>query len=547
MNKIISLIMISSLFAVASPTAYEDCSKYISCFQNYHCVQQQPIGTGSTGLAYLIKKNGVKYILKKQLVSQRSQNELHILMNMRKVPYVVQLIDAREMGNVMVMILEYGSQGSVIDFLDNSDFLDSYGNVLRFFRKILVGVEGIIEKGVIHSDLKLDNIVVDSENNPFIIDFDLAVNKNEMARGRGTLSYASPEILSAMSRKEELRYTEAIDVYSLGVIFYALLTGELPFEIKPNSNHNLGIMLTRSILVFEPGLPEDAIEIVLMCLQKKENRLSLGDVMKRVDQAIFKPSHKVSTTKQEFTMEKMRQEKLRLIKMKSSSENSVSSLPSGLKFHKNDSMAGDSIFATSQKKRESSHNSELGQIFNQKYKIDQKSTIDESKFDYSIKGLPSQYLKKKNSQNSVLEIRNPQSLFGHESKTKIADSSFHSQTEMETPNDFYTPSEKFHGQKIENKKSQNSTPKTTDNLTWDNFKDRKTFFVDRDSKLKNGESEISETRSFEIEQKNPPKKLKDKKNSILKIMDELISHEKARWILKIREFGLLMLIFAGLF
>lgn len=85
-------------------------------------------------------------------------------------------------------------------------------------------------RGVVHCDLKPDNILVDCDGQVTVTDFGLAVRINEMnerAQGPswvpGTIGYAAPEILGC--RKDA---SQAVDVYSLGAILYRLLTGEAP-------------------------------------------------------------------------------------------------------------------------------------------------------------------------------------------------------------------------------------------------------------------------------------------------------------------------------
>lgn len=342
-------------------------------FNKYTCVKSEAIGSGSAGFAFLIQKNGTKFVLKKQKNNQRSQIEQKVLSRLINVKNVVQLVDSREISDMLLMVIEYGSQGSVIDYLDTSNYLDSYGNVLLFFQKILVGIKGVIAKGIIHSDLKLDNIVVDKDDNPIIIDFDLAVEKDDWSRGRGTLSYASPEILIAMMKHEEIKYTEAIDVYSLGVIFYAMLTGELPFEIRPSPGKNLGSMLVRSELLFDPGLPRDAMDIVLICLQKKESRGSLSDLMKRVGEAIDNPSHKVLKSQKIYTMEKMRLKQLRTNKSGSNLMINVTT-PNSNKLEMPNEYES---FLSPTRTRTRTQKSELDSIFqSKKVEIDDESTQD---------------------------------------------------------------------------------------------------------------------------------------------------------------------------
>ena len=110
--------------------------------------------------------------------------------------------------------------------------------IMELFLEVSEAVAYAHQQGVIHRDLKPSNILLDQKGHPHVVDFGLAKVLDDSSLGAhsprtmtgefvGTLAYASPEQASATTRNTDTRS----DVYSLGVVFYELLTGKMPYDV----------------------------------------------------------------------------------------------------------------------------------------------------------------------------------------------------------------------------------------------------------------------------------------------------------------------------
>lgn len=125
------------------------------------------------------------------------------------------------------------------------------------------------EKGFVHRDVKPANILLDERGRPVLADFGIAITecelRHEVLTSAGTLAYMSPEQLLLDGRLDQ-----RTDIYSLGVVFYELLTGRLPFQSESLSE------LRQQILTQEPppvralasDVPARLADASLRCLRK---------------------------------------------------------------------------------------------------------------------------------------------------------------------------------------------------------------------------------------------------------------------------------------
>lgn len=124
------------------------------------------------------------------------------------------------------IVLEYCHGSLLFDLVKKNNAMGE--EVGRFFlRQMIETLEYLNNKGIVHRDLKLENLLLDQDMNIKFADFGFATNKSidSLTEFRGTQSYMAPEI-----RKGELYDGRHTDIFSMGVILFTLVIGYFPFQ-----------------------------------------------------------------------------------------------------------------------------------------------------------------------------------------------------------------------------------------------------------------------------------------------------------------------------
>jgi tRNA A-37 threonylcarbamoyl transferase component Bud32 len=176
------------------------------------------------------QKVAVKTFEKAKLVDlvarKRVSREIRILKYLDH-PNIVQLFEVIDQPQRRYIIMEFAAGGDLCKYVRDCKRL-SENECHRIFCQILSGLAHCHAKGIVHRDIKLDNILLDSNKNVKIVDFGFSVpfeRDQLLKKACGSPSYAAPEIVSRR------QYSPTpVDVWSFGVVLYAMICGYFPFQ-----------------------------------------------------------------------------------------------------------------------------------------------------------------------------------------------------------------------------------------------------------------------------------------------------------------------------
>ncbi|XP_010550030.1 PREDICTED: SNF1-related protein kinase catalytic subunit alpha KIN10 isoform X2 [Tarenaya hassleriana] len=164
--------------------------------------------------------------IKSMEMEEKVRREIKIL-RLFMHPHLIRLYEVIETPTDIYVVMEYVNSGELFDYIVEKGRLQE-DEARNFFQQIISGVEYCHRNMVVHRDLKPENLLLDSKCNVKIADFGLS---NIMRDGHflktscGSPNYAAPEVISG-----KLYAGPEVDVWSCGVILYALLCGTLPFD-----------------------------------------------------------------------------------------------------------------------------------------------------------------------------------------------------------------------------------------------------------------------------------------------------------------------------
>ncbi|CAF1433382.1 unnamed protein product, partial [Adineta ricciae] len=247
------------------------------------------LGTGAYGKVFLVRKItgadlGKLYamkVLKKAAILQKAKTAEHIkterqvLESIRQIPFLVSLHYAFQSDAKLHLVMDYVNGGELFTHLNKRQHFAEHDAKI-YIAELALALGQLHKLGIIYRDIKLENILLDSDGHIVLADFGLSKEfRPDDADKRtysfcGTIEYMAPEVVKGGDAGHDF----TVDWWSLGVLTFELLTGASPFTVDGDKNTQPEI--SKRILKNQPLIPNHiskvAKDFILKLLMKNPKR-----------------------------------------------------------------------------------------------------------------------------------------------------------------------------------------------------------------------------------------------------------------------------------
>ncbi|EFO21400.1 CAMK protein kinase [Loa loa] len=180
-------------------------------------------------------------------------------------PHIARAISIRIPHPTKIAIIsEYYSGGTLLHLILRRKRIPEFPHACRLFRQLTEAVHYLHDRGVVHRDIKAENVLLDSNGDVKLVDFGFARYINQKERSKsfcGTKPYSAPEIVQHRPYD-----AYASDWYAMGVLLYTMLTGKWPHDSYENDKR------VSNCMIFSRDIPSRAARTLILCLMNEDYR-----------------------------------------------------------------------------------------------------------------------------------------------------------------------------------------------------------------------------------------------------------------------------------
>ncbi len=249
----------------------------------------EELGKGGMGRIYRVEDTKLKQEIALKLIRpeiafdkktiERFRNELRTARNIRH-KNICGMYDLGEERGTHYITMEY-VRGEDLKSLIRKMGLLSAGQAITIAKQVCDGLVEAHRLGVVHRDLKPQNVMIDTDGNARIMDFGIARTLEAKGITGAGMMIGTPEYMSP-EQVEGKEVDQRSDIYSLGIILYEMMTGRVPFE--GDTPFTIGIKhkgeIPKDPKELNAEIPQDLSRVILRCLEKDKGKRyqSAGEV-----------------------------------------------------------------------------------------------------------------------------------------------------------------------------------------------------------------------------------------------------------------------------
>uniref|UniRef100_H3DAY6 non-specific serine/threonine protein kinase n=1 Tax=Tetraodon nigroviridis TaxID=99883 RepID=H3DAY6_TETNG len=244
----------------------------------------ETLGKGTYGKVKKARESSGRLVAIKSIRKDKIKDEQDLVHIRREIeimsaichPHIITIYEVFENKDKIVIVMEYASRGDLYDYILGTDAVSD--REARHFSRLIMEAPHVahvvVQNGIVHRDLKLENILLDGGGHVKIADFGLS----NLYRGDeylqtfcGSPLYASPEIVNGRPYRGP-----EVDTWSLGVLLYTLVHGTMPFD---GQNHQTLVQQISTGTYRKPSHPSDACGLIRwMLMVNPERRATIEEI-----------------------------------------------------------------------------------------------------------------------------------------------------------------------------------------------------------------------------------------------------------------------------